>query len=359
LHQNGSSKGNKRYHQANMVSPALGKSGRRSQKGLRTAMVRDPAPKITANQAQLYTLGKFFRDRFGKRVQKISVDGGFTCPNIDGSKSRGGCTYCNNRSFSLGWGKRHLSIREQLQQQIACIRQKHPNYKYFLAYFQSYSNTYASLPQLQALYDEALSVSDIVGLDISTRPDCVPNPVLDLLQAYAQKNHLWLELGLESSHNSTLNRLNRGHTWAEFADAVQRASGRQLHLCVHVILGLPGETPEMMRETAKRLGDLVAPLDFAAFGIKLHHLHIVKGTILAKEYAAGKVETLTPAAYIPLVCDFLEYLPPYTVVQRFMGDALHNTLLAPHWQVSKNQVLAEIEAELARRGSGVGWRCGK
>lgn len=322
-------------------------------------MLPDGSTKVTANPVQLYTLGKFFRDRFGQRVQKISVDGGFTCPNIDGTKSQGGCTYCNNRSFSLALGKRHQLVSDQLQQQIECIRQKHPNYQYFLAYFQSYSNTYAPLPQLQSLYDEALSVPGIVGLDISTRPDCVPNSVLDLLQKYAQKTHLWLELGLESSHDRTLNRLNRGHTWAEFADAVRRASGRQLHLCVHVILGLPGETPEMMRETAKRLGDLVAPLDFAAFGIKLHHLHVVKGTVLAKEYAAGQIETLTPESYIPLVCDFWEYLPPHTVVQRFMGDALHDTLLAPHWKVSKSQVLAEIEAELTRRSSGVGVRCGK
>lgn len=173
--------------------------------------------------------------------------------------------------------------------------------------------------------------------------------MLDLLEAYAKRSHLWLELGLESSHDQTLTRINRAHTWADFEDAVQRTSGRGLHLCVHVILGLPGETPDMMRQTAERLGQLMQQVETKAFGIKLHHLHVVQGSALAKDYQAGRIQTLTPEAYIPLVCDFLKCLPTDTVVHRFMGDALADTLLAPHWQVSKPQVLAMIEQELARR----------
>lgn len=299
---------------------------------------------------ELFTLGKFLRSQFGQRVQKLSIDGGFTCPNRDGTKGIGGCSYCNNRSFSLGVGNDRLSIREQIESQINRVRLNGRRQgELFLAYFQCFSNTYAPVERLRQLYDEALSVTQVVGLDIATRPDCVPDPVLDLLQDYAQRTHLWLELGLESSHDRTLAKINRGHSWAEFESAMRRSSGRGMNLCVHIILGLPGETPEMMRQTATRLGQLMAEVEAPAIGIKLHHLHIVKGTALAKDYAAGNITTLTPEEYVPLVCDFLERLPEKTVIQRFMGDTLGDTLIAPHWQVAKSQVLNAIGAEFGRR----------
>jgi radical SAM protein (TIGR01212 family) len=304
---------------------------------------------------ELFTLGKFMRSQFGQRVQKLSIDGGFTCPNRDGTKSKGGCTYCNNRSFSLGVGNDRLSIREQIETQINRVRLRgRRKAELFLAYFQSFSNTYAPVERLRQLYDEALSVPEVVGLDIATRPDCVPDPVLDLLQDYAQRTHLWLELGLESSHDRTLAKINRGHTWAEFESAMRRSSGRGMNLCVHMILGLPGETPEMMRQSATRLGQLMAEVEAPAIGIKLHHLHIVKGTALAKDYAGGNIATLTPEEYVPLVCDFLERLPEKTVIQRFMGDTLGDTLIAPHWQVAKSQILNAIAAEFGRRGTHPG-----
>lgn len=305
---------------------------------------------VHPDRIKLYTFGKFLRETFGQPVYKLSLDAGFTCPNRDGTKATSGCTYCNNRSFSLGVANHHLPIQEQISREIERVRQgRARTAELFLAYFQSFTNTYAPIERLQQLYDEALAVKGVVGLDISTRPDCVPDPVLDLLEAYAKRSHLWLELGLESSHDQTLTRINRAHTWADFEDSVQRASGRGLHLCVHVILGLPGETPDMMRQTAERLGQLMQQVDTKAFGIKLHHLHVVKGSALAKDYQVGRIQTLTPEAYVPLVCDFLERLPTDTVVHRFMGDALGDTLLAPHWHVSKPQVLAMIERELARR----------
>lgn len=304
---------------------------------------------------ELFTLGKFLRREFGQPVLKLSIDGGFTCPNRDGTKAIGGCTYCNNRSFSLGVGNDRLSIREQIESQINRVRQSgRRKAELFLAYFQSFSNTYAPVERLRQLYDEALSVPEVVGLDIATRPDCVPDPVLDLLQDYAQRTHLWLELGLESSHDRTLARINRGHNWAEFESAMRRSSGRGINLCVHMILGLPGETPDTIRQSATRLGQLMAELSAPAIGIKLHHLHIVKGTALAKDYPAGDIATLTPEKYVPLVCDFLERLPENTVIQRFMGDTLGDTLIAPHWQVAKSQVLNAIAAEFGRRGTQPG-----
>ncbi|MGC9502786.1 TIGR01212 family radical SAM protein [Baaleninema sp.] len=307
----------------------------------------------------LYSFGKYLKQTFGKPVRKISIDAGFTCPNRDGTVAKRGCTFCNNCSFSEGTAYRFQSVREQVEGGIDRVRQSRHNTDAFLAYFQSFSNTYAPVAVLQSLYEEALSVEGVVGLDIATRPDCVPDEVLDLLQGYARKTHLWLELGLESSHDGTLNRINRGHTWAQFEDAVRRLSGRGINLCVHLILGLPGETPTMMRETAQRLGELIMQVDVPTFGIKLHHLHIVKGTVLAWEYNAGRVETLTPEAYVSLVCDTLERLPENTVIQRFMGDTLGDTLIAPHWEVTKSQVLQSIEREFQSRNSHPGALVGR
>ncbi|OAB55022.1 hypothetical protein AY599_18950 [Leptolyngbya valderiana BDU 20041] len=299
----------------------------------------------------LYTFGKYLKQTFGKPVRKISIDAGFTCPNRDGTVAKRGCTFCNNRSFSEGTAYRRQSVREQIEAGIDRLRHSRHNTDAFLAYFQSFSNTYAPVDVLESLYDAALAVEGVVGLDIATRPDCVSDEVLDLLQGYAQKTHLWLELGLESSHDSTLSRINRGHTWAQFEDAVRRLSGRGINLCVHLILGLPGETPTMMRETAQRLGELISQVDLPTFGIKLHHLHIVKGTVLAWEYKAGRVETLTPDAYVCLACDVLERLPRNTVVQRFVGDTLGDTLIAPRWEVTKSEILQAIATEFESRNT--------
>lgn len=308
---------------------------------------------------ELYTLGRFLRQTFGYPVHKLPIDAGFTCPNLDGTKGTGGCAYCNNRSFSLGLPHRRQSVREQLHRQRDRVLQSpRRRAQHFLAYFQSFTNTYGPVEHLQALYDEALAVPDVVGLDISTRPDCVPDPVLDLLETYGRTHHVWLELGLESSHDRTLDAINRGHHWAAFEDALGRASGRGLHLCVHLILGLPGETPEMIRATGDRLGRLMAEINAPALGIKLHHLHIVKGTALAQAYHRGEVALLTPDRYVPLVCDVLERLPANTVIHRFMGDTLGDTLIAPHWPCSKAEVQQRILAEFAQRQTGPGWRIG-
>lgn len=275
------------------------------------------------NRTELLTLSRFFRQKFGRRIYKLPVDAGFTCPNRDGRRGWGGCTYCNHQSFSPALAHRRQSVSVQLRQARDRVRQSpRGRHAQFLAYFQAFSNTDGPVESLRQCYDSALAIADIVGLDIATRPDCVPNAVLDLLQSYSERTHVWLEIGLESSHDETLQRLNRGHGWREFEDALRRASGRHLQLCVHLILGLPGETPAMMRQTADRLGQLMAEIQAPAIGVKLHHLHIVRGTVLAQAYGAGRVLTLTPAAYVGLVCDVLERLPPQTVIHRWVGDTL-------------------------------------
>ncbi len=284
---------------------------------------------------------------FGCRVHKISIDAGFTCPNRDGTVAVGGCIYCNNASFSPG--NRRVSVTEQLAQGKRVVQQRYGACK-FLAYFQAYSNTYSDIPQLQRLYDEALACEDVVGLAIGTRPDCVPDAVLDLLADYATRTYVWLELGLESGHEQTLVWLNRGHTVAAFDDAVQRAQQRRLQLCAHVILGLPGESSADMLATMQRLAAL--HLD----AIKLHHLHVVRHTVLEKQYHQGKVPLLSLDEYATLVVDCLEVLPPEMIIMRLMGDAPRDMLVAPTWSLHKRAALQRIEQELERRDTYQGRR---
>ncbi len=282
------------------------------------------------------------RQTFGCSVYKVSIDAGFTCPNRDGSVTVGGCIYCNNTSFSPG--NRRLSVTEQLERGKQFLRRRYGAQK-FLAYFQAYTNTYGGVQQLKVLYDEALASDDIVGLSIGTRPDCVPDEVLDLLADYASRTYLWLELGLESGHDQTLALLNRGHTVAAFDDAVRRAQCRHLCLCAHIILGLPGESPDAMRATVRHLADL--GLD----AVKLHHLHVVRHTVLEKMYQRGEVPLLSLDAYAELVVDCLELLPPEMIIMRLMGDAPRSMLVAPTWSQHKQEALRRIDEELERRDS--------
>src|SRR5262245_19996682 len=223
------------------------------------------------------------RQTFACRVHKVCLDAGFTCPNRDGALAVGGCIYCNNASFSPG--NRRLSVTAQLEQGKQFLRKRYGAQK-FIAYFQAYTNTYGDVRRLQSLYDAALACEDIVGLAIGTRPDCVPDAVLDLLADYASRTYLWLELGLESGHDQTLALLNRGHTVTAFDDAVRRAQQRHLRLCAHIILGLPGESPAAMHATIQHLAEL--RLD----AVKLHHLHVVRHTVLEKMYRCGNVVLL-------------------------------------------------------------------
>ena len=280
------------------------------------------------------------RQTFGCRVHKVSLDVGFTCPNRDGTVAVGGCIYCNNTSFSPG--NRRLSVTEQLQQGKRFLRQRYGAQK-FIAYFQAYTNTYGDVQHLRDLYDAALVSEDIVGLAIGTRPDCVPEPVLELLADYAARTYLWLELGLESGHDQTLAFLNRGHTVAAFDDAVRRAQQHQLRLCAHVILGLPGESGADMLATARYLAAL--RLD----AVKLHHLHVVRHTVLEKLYHRGEVPLLSLEDYASLVVDCLEVLPPDMVIMRLMGDAPRDLLVAPTWSLDKRLALRRIEQEMERR----------
>lgn len=293
-------------------------------------------------------LNTYLRSLYGCRVQKITVDAGLSCPNRDGTVSTGGCIYCNARGSGSGAFARGLSVTEQLLQGKQALAGRYKARK-FLAYFQSFSNTYAALDRLQRLYDEALAVEDIIGLSIGTRPDCVTEAVLELLQDYSQKYLIWVEYGLQSANDATLALINRGHDVRCFKDAVRATANRRgIKICVHVILGLPDETREDMLHTARTIADL--EID----GLKLHLLYVVKGTRLEALYRRGKYRCLEQHEYVDLVCDFLERIPPKMIIQRLTGDPHPQELTAPQWALNKSQTLAQIRATLKIRNSWQG-----
>lgn len=292
-------------------------------------------------------LNTYLRQRFGHRVHKLTVDAGLTCPNRDGSLSKAGCIYCNARGSGTGAFARGISIREQLEKSKARMARRFKAKK-FIAYFQSYTNTYAPVAHLARLYEEALSVDDVVGLAIGTRPDCVSNAVLDLLAGYARRHMIWLEYGLQSACDDTLQRINRGHDAACFSDALRRARQRNLPVCAHVILGLPGETRHHMLTTARFLAGL------AVEGVKLHLLYVIRGTALEKLHREKRFECLSQEAYVSLVCDVIERLPPETVIHRVTGDPHPDELVAPTWALRKRETLEGIQKEFLRRQSRQG-----
>lgn len=292
-------------------------------------------------------LNTYFRKRFGHRVHKLTVDAGMTCPNRDGTLSTTGCVYCNAQGSGTGAFARGLSIREQLEQSKIPVARRFKARK-FMAYFQSYTNTYAPLETLARRYDEALSVADVIGLAIGTRPDCADDAVLDLLASYARRYLVWVEYGLQSACDQTLRRIHRGHDVACFSDALKRTRQRGLPVCAHVILGLPGETRREMLATAKFLADL------GIDGVKLHLLYVVRETPLETLYRQGRFRCLEQKEYADLVCDFIECLPPRTVIQRVTGDPHPKELVAPDWALRKRETFDWIQRIFEQRDSRQG-----
>lgn len=291
----------------------------------------------------------FLRKRFGRRVQKISIDAGFTCPNVDGTVARGGCVFCDNRSFSPSRRLPRDVVRSQIDTGIARVSKRYKCRRY-LAYFQPGTNTYAGVERLEPLYRTALGHPKIVGLAIGTRPDCVADATLDLIDDLARTAYVSLEYGMQSIHDQSLAWMNRGHSHHATVDAMQRSRGRRFDICAHVILGLPGETWRDMMATAAE----IARLGFHA--IKIHHLYAVRNTPLVDQIERGSVRLLGRSEYVELVVDFLERLPPNCVVERLIGDAPPDYLVGPAWCLDKPAVLAAIEREFVRRGSWQGCR---
>jgi radical SAM protein (TIGR01212 family) len=288
------------------------------------------------------TFGQAMLKRYGERVHKIAIDAGMTCPNRDGSIGRGGCTFCNNVSFSPN-GREPGRISQQIEAGRQVIR-KRTGAKKYIAYFQAYTNTYADVEVLSHMYGKALKETDVIGLDVGTRPDCVPNEVLDLLADYQQQGYeVWLELGLQSAHDETLDHVNRGHGFSEYKEAVIRARSRGIKVCTHLILGLPGEF------TGHHIASHEKVLDLGVDGLKLHPLHVVKGTQLANEWRGGHYRALTMEEYVSDVVELVNRTPDDVIFHRVTGTASSDVLLAPGWCSKKWQVINAITTALSKQ----------
>lgn len=287
------------------------------------------------------------RRRFGQRVQKVSLDAGFTCPNVDGAVAVGGCVFCDNRSFSPSRRRPRISIQDQLADGMRRLRRRY-DVDAFMAYFQPATNTYAPVDRLRALYNDAIDHPLVVGLAIGTRPDCVPDEVLDLIGELAQKTFVSLEYGMQSMHDRSLDWMNRGHHHASFVDAMARSRGRGFEICAHVILGLPGESKDDMLATARELARLEVD------AVKLHNLYAVERTPLADQVRRGETRLLERDEYIDVLIDFLELLPPTCLVERISGDAPRDFFVAPEWCLDKPATKAALEAEFDRRDTWQG-----
>jgi radical SAM protein (TIGR01212 family) len=308
----------------------------------------DPAPAWRQARLRYNSYNHFLTRRFGGRVQKVSLDAGFTCPNVDGTVATGGCTFCDNRSFSPSRRLPRAGVTGQIDQSIARMRNRYRNCRSFLAYFQPATNTYAPVERLRPLYEEALAHPQVVGLAVGTRSDCVPEDVLELLESIAARAYLSVEYGMQTMHDRSLRWMNRGHDHQSFLDAVERSRGRGFEICAHVMLGLPGESHEDMLATAREL----ARVNIDA--VKIHNLYCVKNTRLADQVAAGEVTLMGRDDYVRTAVDFLELLPPTMVVERISGDAPPDYFIGPDWCLDKPAVKRAIEAEFERRDSWQG-----
>lgn len=302
---------------------------------------------MTAEQPRYNSFNTFLKECFGERVKKIALEAALSCPNRDGTRGWGGCSYCDDSGSGFGAAVRTLDVRQQALAGMQALQRRYHAQK-FIAYFQSFCNTYAPLSQLRAMYDQVVDLPDIVALSIATRPDCLSTEVLDLLGGYTERMMVWLELGLQSSHDTTLARINRGHTWADFLEGYTLAQRYPLRLCVHIIIGLPGENAEHVRHTARELARLKPD------GVKIHCLYIHKGTALEQEYIQGNFQPISQEEFISQACDVLELLPPETVIERLTGDPVKSRLVAPEWTLRKQETLKAIEQELIRRDSRQG-----
>ncbi|ELY5927303.1 TIGR01212 family radical SAM protein [Cronobacter sakazakii] len=289
--------------------------------------------------------------RYGQKVHKLSLHGGFSCPNRDGTLGRGGCTFCNVASFA-DETQQHLSIQQQLAQQAACVDRA----RRYLAYFQAYTSTFAEVNVLRAMYQQAISQADIVGLCVGTRPDCVPESVLDLLAGYREQGYeVWLELGLQSAKDKTLHRINRGHDFACYQETTRRARARGLRVCTHLIVGLPSET------RSDALASLERVVETGVDGIKLHPLHIVEGSIMAKAWRAGRLSGIALDDYTVTAGEMIRHTPPEIIYHRISASARRPTLLAPLWCENRWTGMVEIDRYLNQHGAqgsalGLPWR---
>ena len=304
---------------------------------------------VWGHQRRFNDFSTYFKSRFAERVQKVSIDAGFTCPNRDGTKGQGGCTYCDNKNFKPSYTNLKKGVSEQIEQGIAFFSKKYESMKY-LAYFQAYTNTYAQVDDLKKLYEEALQHPKIIGLVISTRPDCISDEVLDYIEELQKRVYIMVEFGLESHLDKSLERINRGHTFADSVKAIEETSKRGINNCAHMILGLPGENRKDWLEQAKVISKLPVK------NVKLHQIQIHKHTKLEREFKTNPEDfnIFTVDDYIELVIDYLELLNPEIIVERFISQAPREKLIAPKWGLKNFEFVAKVDKRLAERNTWQG-----
>jgi len=288
--------------------------------------------------------GKFLQEKFGARVHKVSVHAGFTCPNRDGTVARGGCTYCNIVSFTPESARPKYSVRDQIASVVAFLKRRFAAKK-FIVYFQPYSNTYAPVAHLEKLYRDALTYPEVVGISIGTRPDCIDDEKLCMLAALARETFVSLEYGIESVYDETLRLINRGHDFACTAHAIRRTREFGLHVSGHTISGFPNETATQRLAAAAVINELKPDV------LKIHHLHVVKHTELARQYAEQPFHVYAFDEWKDFVIRFLERLSPEIIIERLYGEAPRDLLIAPRWHLTKGEILLSLEAEMRRRGA--------
>ena len=291
------------------------------------------------NGKRYHSLNYFLRNKFNEKIYKISLDGGFTCPNRDGKVAKGGCTFCSARGSGDYAGSRILSINEQFNDRKKMMEKKWKDGKY-IAYFQAYTNTYAPVEELRQKYEEAIKQENVVALSIATRPDCLDDDVVDLLEEISKKTYLWVELGLQTINDESARNFNRGYDFKVFEEGIKKLQDRNIEVVVHTIFGLPGETKEDMLKTV----DYVA--HSGAQGIKFHLLHLMSGTQMVKQYESGELKLLSQEDYIDLICKGIAMIPQDMVVHRLTGDAPRESLIGPMWSLKKWEVLNAIDKAL-------------
>lgn len=297
---------------------------------------------ITWNGKRYHSLNSFLRGKFGQKVFKISLDAGFSCPNRDGTISKLGCVFCSERGSGDFAGDRQFSISKQFEDIKKMMNKKWKSGKY-IAYFQAYTNTYADVSILKKKYDEALMQDDVVAMAIATRPDCLSDDVLDLLEDYNKKTYLWVELGLQTINDKTARLINRGYNLNVFEESLEKLRKRGIDVVVHTIFGLPGESKEDMLKTI----DYIAHKDIK--GIKIHLLHLMKDTPLVNLYHSGKLNFLDEKQYIDLICESITILPKNIVIHRLTGDAPRDLLIEPKWSLKKWEILNEIDGNMEKK----------
>lgn len=291
-----------------------------------------------------HTWNYHLRHKFGCKVMKIALNAGFTCPNIDGKKGRGGCIYCSKSGSGDFAGNPADDILRQFEEGKAMMQKKWHSGKY-MPYFQAHTNTYAPVDVLRERFEGVLLQKDVVGVSIATRADCLEDDVTEYLADLSRRTYLIVELGLQSVFNKTGERINRCHTYEEFLEGYFKLKERGINICVHLIDGLPGETPEMMIESARRVGELMPHC------VKLHLLHVIKGTVLEEQYKAGEVVPLEMDEYVDIIVRQLEVIPPQVVIQRLTGDGARASLVSPMWSLRKFEVLNAIDNLMAERNT--------